>query len=526
MVSRLRYREHISPPLPSSAPSSPLLSPPSSPSLPPLPSLPLQPVSIALPLRYYDFVYGNPPSISQAAAPTPQPAQSNIDTAPTPQTARSNVDASIAEAAKPKSKCGSDYLEAVELLDSEDYVECLERIEYDLTDHDSAELTRTQPKSKVNNMPTVRYLEDVAHVVLSGKLDGEAKTSFITLLRNGKRFHITVHAEDVQDSPFEKDWKAIVKESDQDMAPAVAWSRWDRQCDLMINQSMTTLKRLAPTQPHWETLHDYLHIPSYNVKLALGPESDVVEGQVLDGPVDEPGYNFQPIHVDSMKASSECLPLHKAEDLVVIDADKDLAMKPCKVRAPDGQTQHFLGFVTSGKSADTGEEENSSFTAINAYLQLHELNTHQSDTYPSGVPAVLGVVTDGSLIAGLLLTYIGNGKPFASILDGISTVQQLTEVGSKVAGWRSRTVSITSTLHDQKFAGTDDLTGCGISEWNLLVDPDNKLWLPLTSGLAKKEEHLSDFQAGVDLDDKAVDRLYREWLPEKLEILRGQLGKS
>ncbi|KAK3672874.1 hypothetical protein LTR78_007227 [Recurvomyces mirabilis] len=215
-------------------------------------------------------------------------------------------------------------------------------------------------------MPTVRYLEDVAHVVLSGKLDGEAKTSSMTLMRNGKRFHITVHAEDVQDSPFEQDWKAIVKESDQGMVPAVAWSRWDPQCDLIINQSMVTLKRLAPTQPHWKTLHNYLHMPSYNVKLALDPDSDVVGGQVLGGSVDEPGYNFQPIHVDSMKTSSGRLPLYKAEDLVVIDAGKDLVMKPCK-------TQHFLGFVKSGKSADTGEENNSSFTAINAYLQLHEL---------------------------------------------------------------------------------------------------------------------------------------------------------
>lgn len=173
-------------------------------------------------------------------------------------------------------------------------------------------------------------------------------------------------------------------------------------------------------------------------------------------------------------------------------------MKPCKVRTPDGQTQYFLGFVTSGKNADTGEEENSSFTAINAYLQLHELGTHQTDTCPPAGPAVLGIITDGSLIAGLLLTYIGKGKPLAFIRDGISTVQQLNEFGSQVAKWQSRTASIASALHDQEFAGTDDLSGCGISEWNLLVDPDNRLWLPLTSGLAKKEGYLSEFQAGVN----------------------------
>lgn len=113
----------------------------------------------------------------------------------------------------------------------------------------------------------------------------------------------SVDKEGVQDTGFYEQRKALLRERERDQMSLSRWAdsqvslcsvihndipnvlltcifrceQWHPLCDLLISAAMPTLKQLAPDREYWAILHDYLHTPSYRLRLfASGPHSEIV----------------------------------------------------------------------------------------------------------------------------------------------------------------------------------------------------------------------------------------------------------
>ena len=187
-------------------------------------------------------------------------------------------------------------------------------------------------------MSTVRYFDDVPHIVRYGMQSEKTEESWMLFWRNGKKFKISIHGADIRDTAFYQAWRPFITEPRTFEERRPHLKQWDPFCDLILSHSLNRLAELAPVQPYWTTFHDYLHSPLYNLKIIAKPGStDEVETIQTDGPVDKPAYEFRPIPMDTMETLPSDLPRFDAGDLTVLNREKNWRMPPYKLRTPEGK---------------------------------------------------------------------------------------------------------------------------------------------------------------------------------------------
>ena len=135
---------------------------------------------------------------------------------------------------------------------------------------------------------------------------------------------------------------------------------------------------------------------------------------------------------------------------------------PCEHRALDAQS---------------GEAHMASWDRIRAYVHLVKSCV---DTY--SVPRFSRLVTDGGMVAGVLIDYVDHRSTVRGLIEAAVSAEQLLSLEHKLALWRDRITLTVTTLHKHGITLTTPDSGSTIHELNMEVDRHDQVWLPLSFG--------------------------------------------
>lgn len=391
-------------------------------------------------------------------------------------------------------------------------------------------------------MSTIRYLEEVPHIVRYGMQDDKKKESSMTFWRSGVGFEVEVAHEDVRGTPFSKKWLEYLKEPNHFDPPLGhnEWvRRWETLCDCILTQCMPMLVELAPSSRGWVTLNDYLHTPSYRLKMVTSDATKDAMSEIIDGPKDMPSYEHWPTAAANIKHLPIDAPRLHAKELNSPDQGLDWRCPPKKVQALDGRV---FAFETCQKTAkymddDVGTLVNTSMDIISVYSRLYKKtpdNTRISrmegivvtepsldikDSSPSAdynedprANHQDQERTDEVLVAGILLAYLHNAKTLAEALKSEGK-KPTTEQRDK---WKKQIAESITFLHGLSITiggHTGKNAWFYINQHTVMIagdrgGKDSDAWLILGAGCTSHEpERLngsSDAQARFD-EERAMD---------------------
>ena len=247
-------------------------------------------------------------------------------------------------------------------------------------------------------MTALRYFDAIPHIVRYGMHSDQNETSYIWFYRCGVQFTIHADGKDVQDdTDFYSKWKPLVREypSVEQIIAKFAENQWYPLCDLIISTAMPTLQRLAPDKEYWTTLQDYLHTPSYTLRLIASEDRGSMETRVEDGPVDcgTGAYGLVSVSRDTFSVPKD-LPTFRSSELRVLEMEKgDWRRRPARVCLEDGRVFDFLACK---RDFDDGMREASDVCVSVGHIRtrFEELQTTTGDA--EGTQSVCGVVLDHS----------------------------------------------------------------------------------------------------------------------------------
>jgi hypothetical protein len=371
--------------------------------------------------------------------------------------------------------------------------------------------------------------------------DKEEKSSMV-FWRCGIGFEIEVSHDDVRGTSFSKKWLEHLKEPisfEPPLRPNQWVRRWECLCDCILTQCMPILGELAPSSTGWVTLDDYLHTPSYTLRMVTSAATKDAVPEIIEGPKDMPSYEHWP----TAAANVELLPMDgprlHAKDLIALDQGNDWRRPPEKVQAPDGRV---LCFKACEKTAinvngDTETMANNSIDTINVYSRLYKKapeNVH--------IPRMEGIVVtepsidikdsspsaywskdppakhqnqrrhDETLVAGILLVCVNNSKTLAEHLKPGSH----TPIADQKENWKKQIVKAVDFLDGQHIT----IGGRGgenawhyINQHTVIIaangsDTEDDAWLTLEAGCTLHEPGRlggsSDAQTKFDVE-RAMD---------------------
>lgn len=407
-------------------------------------------------------------------------------------------------------------------------------------------------------MSTIRYFDSIPHIVRYGMRDEKKGRSWTLFYRNAVCFKVSVAKEDVAGTPFETKWSEYLEEKHRP-----DWvERWNEMCDLIITHCMPVLRELAPTGRQWRTLEDHLRTPAYEVKLvrqeqaaaaaAAGGDSDAaVVAQVTSGPTVRTSYEHHLSPFSEVDGLPEDVRQCRADELTVLDADKNWRSPPYKVRTPDGEVFYFVACNRSSTNVGTGEVTNRSLEKIGAYSRLYR-HTGSAESKNVNIPKLQGIVvsdadtsrmqsgdaaaaptetpnlsstdvqkqgkeqniqTQGEepngqpMLAGILLTYVSKAKYWADVkkLFADESPEQVKKWAEK---WREQITAAVQHLHDHGLAvggRTGDNPWPFINQYTVYIAPvhsgetesgedrarlgDADAWLMLSAGCTGNTRH-------------------------------------
>ncbi|KIW84880.1 hypothetical protein Z517_00268 [Fonsecaea pedrosoi CBS 271.37] len=343
-------------------------------------------------------------------------------------------------------------------------------------------------------MSTVRFFDSIPHIVRYGMHDDKEPKSQTLFYRNGVCFRVHVSGEDVAGTPFEEKWLELIKKKDAHDDEPKGWiRRWESLCDGVITPCLPLLDTLAPSSHKWTTLHDYLHTPTYKLRLVADEQAAHVVPKVAEGPKDRPSYEHNLIKFSEFSSFPEDVPRYPAEDLVVLGQEKNWRRPPHKVRVPGGDMAYFRPCNQPVRQASTGQITNSSVDIINAYLRLHNAESTQSGEEGSqgaakriNIPRLQGIVVSHALsspgeittpppqeeglaksseekeplCAGILLNYVSGAKTLAEVMKMSSNQDHPFSLSSHAEKWRGQIATAVEHLHAHhitKGGRSDDL---------------------------------------------------------------------
>ena len=387
-------------------------------------------------------------------------------------------------------------------------------------------------------MSAIRYFEDVPHVVRYGMQDDKEEKSWVLFWRNGVGFRIhTVH-EDVRDTPFSKPWLEYLKEPNSTIDGYKGWvQRWEALCDCIISQCLPLLKELAPSSRQWVTLDDYLHTPTYELKMVTDPATKDASPEITEGPTDKPAYENWPTAAANIKYLPEDARRYQAKDLVVLDQSKNWRCPPYKVQTGDGQIFFFMACEKTAKHMPEEKMINGSIDTINVYSRL--VKSAPSQVH---IPRLAGIVVtepgpditdtspsvdwkdepegkyhdqqhhDKELVAGILLTYITHSQSLYEVLkaDGDKPTSDQTDK------WKKQITEAADYLHGLHITdgGREGKAGDGSDSWYYInqhvvrvagrgKDTEGDAWLTLGAGCTYHElEGPEDVEAQKRFDEE------------------------
>ncbi|EED17404.1 hypothetical protein TSTA_112380 [Talaromyces stipitatus ATCC 10500] len=389
-------------------------------------------------------------------------------------------------------------------------------------------------------MSTVRYFDDVPHIVRFGMKTEEDEFCWILFYRNGN----------VYGTAFYSAWRPLLAEPKpgDSMADSVAkmLDRHNNLCDLIISHSMTTLQKLAPVGPHWITLRDYLHTPAYSLKLVTEMETTNVHPEVTKGPEDVAAYEFQPLPFTAFINLPKTIPQYPSSELVILDRELNWRNPPHKVRTTDGLVCYFKACKRSSTWVETGEVQNDALDSIEAHLCLLKYGQEKHDTYATRKSTVLGIVTDTSfvsdesasaiqvvldrtgqkykhdaemsqtLVAGILLSSTTSSQSLANV---IAQAEDTTSdiFAEQVRSWKTQIEEEVVHLHSAGicYGGRDDWFN--INQYTVLIGAESNASLDLDTATFVDDSNIDDTgRKFTSMDNLAVESLFGKWLQAEL----------
>ena len=338
---------------------------------------------------------------------------------------------------------------------------------------------------------TIRYFEDVPHIVSYGMQDDQKQVCWILFWRHGVGFRVHVAHDEVRDTLFSKTWLEYVKEPTS-LGGYKGWvQRWDSLCDCILSQCLPLLKKLAPNSGQWVTLDDYLHTPTYEVKMVKDPATKDATPEITEGPKDKPAYDHWPTAAANIKYLPTDLAHYHAKDLVVLDKEKNWRTPPHKVQTPDGQVFSFKACNKTAKNVTRDILENHSIDSIN----VHSLLFTRVATNVR-IPLLKGIVVtepsediidsspgaawssdpraehanqqhqDKELVAGILLTHMPQSRQWGELLRD----EGHKPTAEQKAKWKQQITEVVEYLHGIRatLGGREGKAGDGGDAWYYL----------------------------------------------------------
>ncbi|KIW30980.1 uncharacterized protein PV07_02665 [Cladophialophora immunda] len=324
-------------------------------------------------------------------------------------------------------------------------------------------------------MSTVRYFDSIPHIVRYGMHDDKTGKSWTLFYRNGVRFKVHVSSEDVSGTSFSETWLELIKPVDVHDRTKSWVRRWESLCDCVITPCLPLLATLAPSSHQWVTLHDYLHTPSYELKLVADDQTAEVVPEITSGPVDRPSYEHSLFKFSEISLLPTNVPQYQAEELLVLGQEKNWRRPPHNVRAPNGDVFYFRPCNNAARHVNTGRITNNSLDIINAYSRLHSEST---EVLPAGsaeavnIPKLRGIVIshanaepgesslpsasgdgqarqadDQPRCAGIVLTYVSGAKSLADVTKLFNHPEQTTDLSEYKEKWKEQIAAGIRHLH-------------------------------------------------------------------------------
>lgn len=398
-------------------------------------------------------------------------------------------------------------------------------------------------------MSTVRYFADVPHIFRYGMSDEKNERSWKLFWRNGVQFTIHVDGKDVYGTTFYASWRPLLRETMKEDETVMDFlqNTSEAMCDLIISHSMETLQKLAPDKPYWVTLRDYLHTPSYTLKLVADTESGQIHAEVTNGPEEKPAYEFCLFPTGEFRNMSRDIARHDSSELVVLDKAENWKRPPYKIRTADGRVCLFKACQGNVKITETGEVTNTSLDAIEIYLKLSKSSQELPGSHAVRRPIVLGVVIDAhvttpsepasenqirsedteqtsshetgtteGLVAGILLP-VPDGQTLAKVIEQMekNTLETVTEQSRR---WKTQIEEETAQLHSLGVYGEGRPHHLNINQRTILIDADGNASLNMDEVISVDPYMNKDLKMDdcVAMDIKAIEVVFGEWLPTEL----------
>ena len=395
-------------------------------------------------------------------------------------------------------------------------------------------------------MSAIRYHDDIPHINRYGMSDKDEEKSWIIFWRQGVGFKVNVDGKDVEGTPFHGKWLEALKTHDYDVENADAQKKWVQSwyvfLDIVFVQCMPLLKELAPEKEHWTTLEDYLHTPSYELKVVAGGEDADAMAAVIAGPFGKPAYESWPCLEKKLEHLSKGIPRFQVKDLVVLGKEKDWRRPPEKVITEDGQVYWFCPCQDTAHFVTYDIWYNNSFDTINASSRLSDM------AIPGlNIPHLEGVVVTNPyedpgkdeekwfknqpgheendagtkseyLVAGVLLTYLNNAKTLADVLKA-NTDHALSSVQKE--NWQKQITDTVQKLHESSvtFVGRGPPGGAvgeifsHIHRHTIMLsdlgdENGGTAWLTAIAGVSFHDGQDQKFEAERGVDIKAIKEAF------------------
>jgi hypothetical protein len=107
-------------------------------------------------------------------------------------------------------------------------------------------------------------------------------------------------------------------------------------------------------------------------------------------------------------------------------------------------------------------------------------------------------------------------------LSAITTVERLEIVRKQAPIWQARISSVVAELHGRGIYLNEELWGCGIDQFTLLVDEHEEIWLPL-SRISRPGEEAGKVDELAEKDNDAVQQVYGRFMREELGKLQANV---
>lgn len=361
--------------------------------------------------------------------------------------------------------------------------------------------------------------------------------------RNGVQFTIDVDEKDVLGTAFHSVWRPLLRERLEpgETAQGFLQKQWLSLCDLIISHSIATLQRLAPNKAYWVTLRDYLHTPSYTLRLVTNREQNEIDAEVIEGPEEKGAYSFQPVSTGAFRNMPDDIKHFASGNLVVLEKEENWKVPPQKVRTPDGQVCFFKACKQSTTSVETGEVTNKSLDNIEIYLKFSKYWQRLRNVDVATTPTVLGIVTDMSsgssrslsagqiphavpsesgisetLVAGILLSSIVHGQSLAKVTKGAERIAIDTAI-EQSRRWKTQIEDKIAQFHSAGIYWGGETDHFNLNQHTILIDAEGRASPDIDMATLGDGGASEDLRTrGITMDTKAVETLFEEWLPNEL----------